>query len=413
MTTNPSVNPGANPSADLFTIDLAAVEKLDITDLDGWKTFVRARNAFQPPRVATRAEYDAMTPGDRARYNVIRRMGMYNLPKQQTPMTSAVQAQVQQVLVANMFKRDPGVRGGVFISADGAVGKSTLMREIAADFEASLEAMQEVMPNFVQHGDRWVPVAWVTVPPKLSIRSLAEAILAFYGEPFRARSNESQLTKAVEGVIKDCATRLLVLDDITRYRDTEADRYASDWIRNLMETSVTVVAMGVDVQGSGILYDGKLAHDQRLGTQTRRRFTLLDLEPFSYDTPEDVRHWVAHLRALEQALLLVDKTDGMLSIELAEHLFQRTNGVIGVLHDWIQLAADGLIGRPLSAGGEYLTREDLDRTQPKGQPQSRAHTSSTTVVAKKKAAGTRKPRGRNTVFDQPDRDRDTTRKGVA
>jgi hypothetical protein len=404
-----------NPNADLFTVNLAMVEKLDITDLDGWKAFVRARDAFQPPRVVTRAEYEALSARERVRYDFIRRMAMYNLPKQQTPMTTAVQAQVQQVLRANMLKREPGVRGGVFISADGAVGKSTLMREIAANFEAELEVMREVLPNFVQHGDRWVPVAWVTVPPKLSIRSLAEAILAFYGEPFRTRSTESQLTKAVEAVIKDCATRLLVLDDITRYRDTEADRYASDWIRNLMETSVTVVAMGVDVQGSGILYDGKLAHDQRLGTQTRRRFTLLDLEPFSYDTTDDVRDWIAHLQALEQGLPLLDKTDGMLSTELPEYLFQRTNGVIGVLHDWIQLAAEALIGRPPAEGGETLTREDLDRTQPKGQPTARAHTpsaTSTSGVAKKKA-GTRKPRSRNTVFDQPNRDRDTSRKGAA
>lgn len=177
-----------------------------------------------------------------------------------------------------------------------------------------------------------------------------------------------------------------------------------------METSVSVVAMGVDIQGSGILYDGKHAHDQRLGTQTRRRFTLLELEPFSYKTPEDARHWVAHLRALEQSLLLIDKADGMLSEELPEYLFQRTNGVIGVLHDWVQLAADGLIDRPPSQGGECLTREDLERTQPKGQP---AAANGAATAKPKKKVGTRRPRGRNTVFDQPDRDRNTTTEGAA
>lgn len=380
-------------------VNLHEVEKLDISDLDGWKTFVRLRDANQYPPLIDRDAYRALPPRERVRYDTIRRLGIFNPPKQETPMTAAIRDQVVPVLRANLYRMDPGVRSGVFISADGAMGKSTLMREIAADYEAEIEVLREVMPLTVGFRDRWVPVAWVTVPPKLSIRSLASAILTFYGEPVANKPNDSQLTTRVEAVIRDCGTRLLVLDDITRYKDGEADRLASDWLRNLMETSVTVVALGVDVRGSGILYDGTRGRDKQLRTQTARRFTVLDIEPFRYDTVQSTRDWVAHLCAIENDLPLLDKTPGMLSEDLAEFLFERTSGVIGVLADWIQLTAESVIGRDPNQGGEYLTRTDFDRVPVKGQYDDPASDFAPSV----RPTATGSKRGRVTVFDQPQR----------
>ncbi|GAA4704199.1 TniB family NTP-binding protein [Nocardioides conyzicola] len=380
-------------------VDLRKVEKLDISDLDGWKTFVRLRNSYHAPPVIDRSDYQSLAPRERLKYDTIRRLGNFNPPKHETPMTAAIREQVQPVLQANLYRMDPGVRSGIFISADGAMGKSTLMREIAADYEAAVEVVREVMPSAVSVRDRWVPVAWVTVPPKLSIKSLATAILTFYGEPVRSHMTDSALTQRVVEVLRDCGTRLLVLDDITRYKDGEADRLASDWIRNLMETSVTVVAMGVDVRGSGILYDGTRGRDKQLRTQTARRFTILDIEPFRYDTSHEIRAWVEHLAAVEADLPLLDKSPGMLSKNLAEFLYDRTQGVIGVLADWVQLTAETAIGRDPSRGGEYLTRDDFERIPVKGtydDPENEVRNSVRPTATKKR-------KGRNTVFDQPSR----------
>ncbi len=387
---------------DFVTVDLSQIEKLDISDLDGWKTFVRLRDAYTPPPLLTRDDYESLNLRDRVKYDAIRHIGNFNMPKLQTPMTAHVRNQVERVLRANIYRMDPGVRSGVFISADGSMGKSTLMREIAANHEAELEALRTVLPGSIHFRDRWVPVAWVTVPPKLSIRSLATAILNFYGEPFRASATDPQMTRRVEDVIRDCGTRLLVLDDITRYKDAEADRYASDWIRNLMESSVTIIALGVDVRGSGILYDGARGREQRLRTQTAQRFTVLDIEPFRYDTDDTTRDWVEHLRAVEADLLLLDKEPGMLEAH-AEYIYARTGGVIGVFSEWVQLAAVSVIGRHPADGGETLTRADLDDAPIRGQHtppdtplvQPRSKTKKTKRVPAKK--------GRNTVFDQPTR----------
>ena len=274
------------------------------------------------------------------------------------------------------------------------------MRDIAADFDADIRTYHDLLPDTIHFRDRWVPIAWVTVPPKLSIRSLGTAILNFYGEPVPSRPNDSDITSRVEDVLRDCGTRLLVLDDITRYKDGEADRFASDWIRNLMESSVSVVAMGVDIRGSGILFDGKgRPRNNRLSTQTGRRFTVLEIEPFTYDTPTGIRDWVAHLSAVENDLLLLDKEAGMLSTALPEFLYERTNGVLGLLTEWVELAALSIIGRTPAQGGESLTREDFEAIPVKAQYDS-VDPKPKDKAAKSPRAGRRK-KGRNSMYDQP------------
>lgn len=374
------------------------IETGDISTLDGWADFVAKRNAYQPPPLVTRSDYEAMQPRQQAMYDMARRIGNNNLPKHETPMTIQARQQIQAVLNSNLYKMDPGVRSGIFISADGAMGKSTLMRDIAADYDADIRQFREIFPNSIKTRDRWVPVMWVTVPPKLSIRSLGRAILDFYGEFLPAAASDSKITERVEAVIRDCGTRLAVLDDITRYKDGEADRFAADWVRNLMETSVSVVAMGVDIRGSGILHEGKgRPRNKKLSTQTFRRFSILEIDTFKYDTAENIRDWVAHLKAVEQDLLLLDKQPGMLSSHLAEFLYQQTDGVIGTLTDYIQLTATSVIGRPTVHGGEFLTRADFEAIPVKGKDLDTPFATASTPTPARRAKG---KRGRNSMYDE-------------
>ena len=376
------------------------LKKADISNLDGWQQFVTDRHTYEPPPLYTRDDYGRLAPAEKRRYDLARRIANINLPKHETPMTQQVRSDLEPTLHANIFSNDPGVRAGVFISADGGLGKSTLVREIAADFDEEVRALQQLAPGLFPRNDRWVPVAWVTVPPKLAIRSLALAILDYYGAPHRTGDTDSVLTKRVEDTIRDCGSKLLVLDDITRYKDYEPDRLASDWIRNLMETSVTVVAMGVDVEGSGILYDGKTNRERQLRTQTARRFTVLPIRPFTYDTPSGIRAWVSHLRALEEDLLLLDKECGMLSDTLADYLFRQTDGVIGVLTKWVSVTAMKAVGRPEKNGGEHLKQVDFDNT-PIPSVHSLKDDIDPLAPAQTKESRAPRKKGRNAMYDQP------------
>jgi hypothetical protein len=106
-------------------------------------------------------------------------------------------------------------------------------------------------------------------------------------------------------------------------------------MRAFMSMHTTLVLIGVNIPGSGLLREGR--HDPRTrqwmfppptgtaastasnragddpATQTERRFDLIHLEPFRYDTPQSIAAWTAHLAGLEQHLRLFHARAGMLT----------------------------------------------------------------------------------------------------
>src|SRR5205814_10502943 len=90
-------------------------------------------------------------------------------------------------------------------------------------------------------------------------------------------------------------------------------------------------------------------------TQTERRFDLVHLEAFGYDTAEHIAAWTAHLVGLEQQLLLLHATEGMLTGgTMPEYLFRRTDGVLGLLERLVQDGCSEAAGSGLD-----LLAEDL------------------------------------------------------
>jgi hypothetical protein len=165
----------------------------------------------------------------------------------------------------------------------------------------------------------------------------------------------------------------LLLDDITRLKMHRADDQDTlDLIRAFMSMHATLVLIGVNIPGSGLLREGR--HDPRTGqwvfpppsggaagddpsTQTERRFDLVHLEPFRYDTPENIAAWTAHLADLERHLRLFRARRDMLTGgTMPEYLFRRTGGVVGLLE---RLVEEGC-AEAQDTGAEQLTDDLLD-----------------------------------------------------
>jgi hypothetical protein len=82
------------------------------------------------------------------------------------------------------------------------------------------------------------------------------------------------------------------------------------------EHHLTLVLIGVGIRDSGLLREGRgwsarwtfpppkygKDYNREAATQTERRFDLVDLDPFRYDTPESIAAWVAHLASIEDLL---------------------------------------------------------------------------------------------------------------
>jgi hypothetical protein len=336
----------------------------------GWTRWRLTRHGFTPAPVVTIAEWRAMSPRSRQLHDLHRAATHASLAFQETPMSAAVARLLGARIQGNALKCTPATRAGVMISGGGYQGKTETACEVAAAFEDQWLALHGQLNPEAMAGTRdlHAPVAYAQTPVTATPKSICQAILGFYGAPAHYSWTLPQLVRAVRESLHDHGTKVLILDDITRLRmHREADQDALDLIRSLMSMHVTLVLIGVDIPGSGLLAEGRpRPHATEaagaLATQTRRRFDLAELGPFRYDTPAGITAWVAHLAGLETQLRLLKSRFGTLTGgTMPEYLFRRTSGVVGLLE---RLVEDGCAAA-IATGRENLTAgllNDIDLT---------------------------------------------------
>ncbi len=331
----------------------------------GWTRWRLTRHGFAPAPVITITEWRAMSARSRQLHDLHRAATHASLAFQETPMSAAVARLLGARIQGNALKHTPATRAGVMISGGGYQGKTETACEVAAAFEDQWLALHGQLNPEAMEGTRdlHAAVAYAQTPVTATPKSICQAILGFYGAPVHYSWTLPQLVTAVRESLHDHGTRVLILDDITRLRmHREADQDALDLIRSLMSMHVTLVLIGVDIPGSGLLAEGRARPHAAetagaLATQTRRRFDLAELGPFRYDTPEGISAWVAHLAGLAAQLRLLRSRPGMLTAgAMPEYLFRRTSGVVGLLE---RLIEDGCAAA-IATGREQLTTGLLD-----------------------------------------------------
>jgi chloramphenicol 3-O-phosphotransferase len=391
-----------------------------ITDretVDGWRRWRLSRHAFVPAPRLSPADYSRLSPRRRHLHDLHRAATHANLPLQDTPMSLAVTRIMRSRLQSNALKHKPTTRAGLMITGGGYQGKTETACEIAASFEdAWLDLHAQLNPNAVPGTrDLHAPVAYIQTPVTAKPKSTCQAILDFFGAD-HAKMTLPQLTHAVRTSLHDHGVRALLLDDITRLKLHRADDQDTlDLLRAFMSMHTTLVLIGVDIPSSGLLREGRrdprtgqihlpaLAGDgQDPSTQTERRFDLIHLEPFRYDTAEHIAAWIAHLTGLEQHLRLMNARPGMLtSGTMPEYLFRRSAGVVGLLE---RLIEDGC-AEALANGREQLTEPLLDgvvvnpAADPTRDPSAGEVPAMPPVTPTAPSPRRSARRGRNTVLD--------------
>ncbi|MGH3516277.1 MAG: AAA family ATPase [Micromonosporaceae bacterium] len=340
----------------------------------GWARWRTTRRAFMPAPRLTSGEYRALSPRGRMLHDLHRAATHANLAIQETPMSAAVSRVMWSRLQNNALKHKPTTRAGLMINGGGYQGKTETACEVAAAFEDQwLDLHGQINPDAVPGTrDLLATVAYVQTPVTATPKSVCEAILGFYGAPYR-KMTLAQLVAVVRTSLYEHATKVLILDDVSRLRmHREADRDALDLLRSLMSMHVTLVLIGVGIPQSGLLREGQRSasgrwdfpahadhtgHGDEAATQTQRRFDLVELGPFRYDTPQETAAWVAHLAGIEAQLRLLHAEPGMLTAgTMPEYLFRRTGGIVGLLE---RLIEDGC-GHAIDTGAERLTDGLLD-----------------------------------------------------
>jgi hypothetical protein len=342
--------------------------------LAGWQRWRATRGAFVPAPRLDLAAWQRLSPRQRMLHDLHRAATHANLPLLATPMSRAVAKLLRGRIESNALKHKPTTRAGVMITGGGYQGKTETACEVAAAFEdAWLKLHRQLNPDALPGTrDLHAPVAYAQTPVTAKPKSTCKAILGFYGADTK-HMDLPDLVRQVAASLHDHGTKALLLDDITRLRMHRADDQDTlDLIRAFMSMHVTLVLIGVDIPGAGLLREGR--HDPRTGqwvlppsrhatvhgleaTQTERRFDLIELDRFRYDTPPQIAAWVEHLAGLEQQLRLLRATPGMLTDgRMPEYLHRRTAGVVGLLE---RLVEDGC-REAIDTGQERLTEALLD-----------------------------------------------------
>jgi chloramphenicol 3-O-phosphotransferase len=380
----------------------------------GWAQWRRTRHAFVPAPRLSLAGWRRLSPRQRMLHDLHRAATHANLPILETPMSAVVSRIMGSRIQTNALKRTPTTRAGLMINGGGYQGKTETACEVAAMFEDQWLALHDQLNPDAVAGTRDLvaTVAYVPTPVTATPKSVCEAILDFYGAPHRGMTL-AQLVHAVRTSLHDHATKVLILDDITRLRmHREADQDTLDLLRSLMSMHVTLVLIGVGIPASGLLREGRspisnaasstgaagAGFIDQAATQTQRRFDLVDLDPFGYDTPESIAAWAAHLAGVETHLRLFDARPGMLTDGvMPEYLFRRTGGIVGLLE---RLIEDGA-ALAIDTGVERLTTDLLDTIDINlGNVAGRDHTAGEVPdVPPRPARTAAKGKRRNTVFD--------------
>ncbi|WP_438289569.1 hypothetical protein [Streptomyces sp. HUAS TT7] len=278
-------------------------------------------------------------------------------------------------LVRGQFKQAPATRRGLIINGGGCQGKTETACAVAAAFEDSwLELHDHLNPDAVPGTrDLHAPVAYVQTPITAKPKSTCKAILDFYGADHK-NMDLPALIRAVRRHVHAHGTRAILLDDITRLKLHRLDdQDVFDLLKGFMDMSATLVLIGVDMLGSGLLKgavrdprtgDWVLPNEPGAGisesaeTQHQRRFTMAHLGPFPYDSPEEMAAFVRHLQGIEKHLRFFDAAPGMLTGgDMPEYLHDRTGGVVGLLECLVE---DG-VEAAIDSGDEKLTIGLLDQ----------------------------------------------------
>jgi AAA domain len=337
----------------------------DRTRWEGWQQWRMTRGSFIPAPRLSLAEYGALSARSRALHDLHRTATHVNLRLQETPMSRKVSDLMRGRLQNNAVKFTPGTRDGLMISGGGFQGKTETACWAAAEFEDLWRGIHRQLAPRPAPGirDLFVPVAYCRLPVRATPKALCKTILDVYGDPHPATLHD--LVRSVRDAVRDHATTALLIDDITRLRLHRGDDQDTlDLIRELMDLNVTLVLIGVDIPGSGLLRGVRAgppagqwalpgsSHRDAAATQTSRRFDLADLDPFDYATPAGITAFLEHLAGIEDQLRLLRATEGMLtSGDMPEYLFRRTHGIVGLLR---RLIEDGC-AQAIAAGEERLT----------------------------------------------------------
>lgn len=318
---------------------------------EGWRRWVDTP-ARDRPEPLSRRQLGKLGTAAREEYDEARHDWHANFGILKTPQLARIHGELDEIVAAN--RQDPDrVRGAAVLDALPGLGKTTIANTFARDFDRTQRCR---LGEVTEQGHERLPVFRVGLTSRTTLRTLNRMICEFYGHPGSDRANAAQLASFAVDCVLSCQTRIGIIDDLhfidPHRRDGVEVSNHLKWLAN--ELPVTFLYAGVGLAERRLVVEG-LSGDSLVLAQTARRWTRLELPPFTVTNNTGRRHWTSLLKATEQQLVLAAGCPGML-VDIADYLFARTTGHIG---SFITLVIRGCY-KAIRDGSETLTVKLLD-----------------------------------------------------
>ena len=255
-------------------------------------------------------------------------------------------------------RQAPGARRGIVLDGPATVGKSTLVKMFAADYEHALRRKhpERYKDRYIVEGNLvdYTPVVYLNIPSQATPKDLSMQLADYMAVTYRSGATKNVLTTRVLESMRLCGTELIIIDDV-HFLDLSAreGKVANDHLKYLANhTAATFVFTGADLNTSGLFLEGT---GSTRATQTSGRNTLIKMSEFKVKTDVEKTEWMRVVKAMEDSLALYRHRSGSL-LKLWKYLHDRTGGSICALSDLIRESAiEAIMG-----GEEAITRKLMD-----------------------------------------------------
>lgn len=229
---------------------------------------------------------------------------------------------------------------GLFICGESRTGKSRLLEEFRLK-HPPYNNLQELV----------YPILYVQVPSKPTVRGLASEILAAFGDPLADKGTEVELTRRILNYIKQCQTRVLILDEFQHFVDKSTNfkviHHASDWLKNFLNSAKIVVVIAGLPYGDAVLGQNN---------QLRGRFTkAINLTRFDWKKSDSRNEFLGLLDGFTELLRMRFQSVDLGDEEIAYRLYHASGGLTGYIFNIIRTAVWHVIDQERTT----ITIEDL------------------------------------------------------
>ncbi|MET9726479.1 TniB family NTP-binding protein [Streptomyces zaomyceticus] len=301
--------------------------------------------------------YEQLSPAERRLHNQARMAHHSALVIVRTSQMKTIHHQIRRRMVTNAHQ-PAGARRGIVLDGPATLGKSTLVKTFAYDFEHQLR--REHPERFTRQYTvenrliDYTPVVYLNIPSQATPKDLSVALAEYLAQPYRSGATKSDITRLVLENMRLVGVELVIIDD-AHFMDLsfKEGKVVNDHLKYIANhTAATFIYTGVDLKHSGLFLEG--SGSARV-TQTAGRNTLLHMTPYAIRTRDEKADWTSVIAAMEDAIVLYSHQPGTLAGEW-KYLYRRTGGNISSLAELIrEAAADAVL-----TGAERIDRKLLD-----------------------------------------------------